>query len=615
MGVVYSGRYNRISGIKNFSQIPVSVPALMPNETSWTAIPVRGKSSTGGTRLAVPTERIGGYSHTLQFGFHFPVLETSIFVYELTPGTAMPSKLIAEIPRPIGFNHSLVSAKVSPNGKYISVIWGNRTGPSSFTSGHYLYEIKADSVEQLATFSGSATNIEWAGDGDHYLASIFNSSTSTVEIMLGYAPTGAVKYKSVPLPYQYQNPVFVSDTDFMVWTSASTKEFHSINTTTHTSSKLGNVTGDFNTVPAGSIVKYYGMGEGYVMKVVTPTGAGSTPQFHLYNYASGNAFKLGAPLSLNIQNAQVYTFSLALNGDFFVTQYDESTQTSKTRVLRIGANGLEELTTHEQMPDNIAVLYIKDFNRLVVVDHATVQTYDLANTGFKAPVAPEEPRFVFDLTSTPSVTRALYPLAPTFTNCTTEVVEGVPATRGTISFNSLNYLDFMSIEGTIEWWWNQTTDNNVTMFSFANMSIQITNGGNDRVDLSFRVVGDGVNSSTSILNWNGGVSFSPPGKWHHFLIARNGENLNVYVDGVVAYTLNPNISVPDYLRQPPVSMFNNMPVTFSNGYFRDIRFTKGKASNLKVAAGASPIGFEPANYTAITGRTWVAPVGGKVTRL
>lgn len=616
MGVVYTGRYNRISGVKNFAEIPVTVPALMPNETSWTGIPVRGRSSTGGTRLAVTTERVGAYTYSTQLAWHYPILETSIFVYELSATTAMPTKLIAEIPRPIGYNYSVGNVKVSPNGKYLSVMWGNRTGANAFSTTHYLYEIKADGVEQLTTFSSAATNVEWAADGEHYLATIYNTSTSYQEIILGYAPSGIVKHRAVATAYEYEKPIFVSGTDFMAWTSASAKEFHSINTTAHTTSKLGNVTGDFATVPQGTIAKYYGMDEGYIMKVATPTGSATFQnQFHIYSYNGGNAFKIGPALLVDTQYNQELTFDLNLNGDIFVTQWADYVKVAKTRTLRIGGAGLENLATHEEMPEHTAVLYNKAANRLVLVDHATVQAYPLGNTGFKAPRAPDEPRFILDLTTGPTVSRALYPLTPTFTNTVTETVEGAVGTKGTISFNSFNYLDFMSTEGTIEWWWRQTSDNNVTMFSFGNMSFQVTNGGNARVDLSLRVTGDGVHSSTETLNWNGGASFAPPNNWHHFLIARNGPSLNFYIDGVCSYALKPNIGAPDYLRQPPVSMFNNKPVTFSNGYFRDIRFTKGKASNLKVAAGASPIGFEPANYTAITGRTWVAPVGGKVTRL
>ena len=625
MGVVYTGRYKRLTGIVNKIDIEASAPPLMASNIGWLDIPVRRLTACGGDHLAVTTTRTGAYTYSTQLGYYYPITTASVFVYKLGLGTSLPESLIAEIPRPVGFNQTPSFVKMSPSGKYLAIRWANKASSALQTTYETeLYEIKENAVEKLPFWANNCSDFDWS-ENDDYLVTTWNQSQSgnTVWISRPKSPTRREMQHYVDSNYPVR---FITSNHYMARTQITGQgiayRIYQSDGTANTVSYMMDLPEELAAEESGYFLSYHTAqegtgGDGYIVKMRAQMGQQSPIiKLDLFAFSGGSIFKLGDTTQYQDPRYYEENFFYSTGSAMIMSRYSSYWKEHSSRVFSID-NGLKIVADHEQIPPHIDLVHARRRDRILAVDHATVTAHTLTSSGFRRGVTPPEPRFEMALTQSPSVTRAIYPIQPVFTNCVTETVGGVAATRvnGSITFDSFNFLDFMSVEGTMEWWWKPIADNNISMFSFGNMGIQITGGGNARIDLELRTSGDGIHSSIG-NGWKASMGFAPPTEWQHFLIARNKQHLELYINGLLSWSLNPSIGAPDTLRQPSVGMFNNRPVTFSNGYFRDIRITKGKASNLRVAYNStSAIGFEPNDYQAIKGKAWVAPPGGRVERL
>lgn len=608
MGVVYSGRFNKFTGFVNKTDAAASAPKLMPAEIGWTGIPLQALSSS---------ETLSGTA-----GDHFAIavnnVTPSVFVYGLDNGS-LPDRLIAEIPPAFGFTSGIAPrfVKMSPSGKYVAIRWAKSNNLSVLTDFQIeIFEIKADSVVKIPFAGASAVQFEW-GEGDNYIYALWNAPVSGHTVEFGNPEKTGIRFPNgnyVDTNYPIR---FLTSNHYIARTTRGTGlpkyRVYSVDKSTGISyvmdfpdELIDDVSGTFGVeylpAPEGN------GGDGYLVKYMTEYGSSpARVKLALYVFTGGAFSKLTTVA--DYQNSASGLNTIYSTGSAIIlSSYASFSKARSVHVFSID-DGLKPVATNEQIPDYLDVVYNRIRDRALFIDHTTVAPYVLNSSGFKNKVAPAEPRFSFALTEKAEVTNALYPINPVFAEAATEMVDGAPGTRGTLSFNSYNYLDFMSVEGIVEFW-AKPTGVNKNVFTFGNMSLKSM--GTNNV-LEFALTGDGYTNANNSPEWKKSLTFIPQ-TWHHYLVARNKEWVDLYVDGHLVWSLFTVATPP---RQPPVGFFKNKEVKFDNAYFRDIRFTKGKASNLRkrFTSASTAIGFEPNDFRAITGKDWVAPAGGEITRL
>ena len=578
MGVVYTGRYRHISGVKNFAEIPVTVPPVQANETTWLDYPMFGSigyshSDVANNRMAVVTSN----------GTTGSFRGVTTFVYALN-SQSVPSKLIAEVPSPNGVARAHV--EFSPNGRYILI---RHEFPREDLNLDQLeiYEVFEDRVEFKRSIDPVTTNIgremfQWFSDSDHFIyraTAATGPSGNPYRVYIGSMTKPLMKVQ-VGSNSAYRPICAIGGThDFLYedfigvpGNMPLTRVVGRLDPVAGTVSVVANQSGAF-VQSASATLEYDGVGEGYVVKTFDG-GTGVGVARDLYAYAGGTFVRIGAlPAEMNGQ------MSLAASGDIIVTGVNSFTKLGYIQLATIGGAGVSLVSnvTHEgSSPGTVkGVHYNVSSNRINVIEDSGVRSYPMSANGFRLPRAPEEPRFFFDLNANTAPTKALYTLPAQVTtgNPAVKVIDGIPCMEFTANASVtqpwLNLLDFGIERGYVHFWFRWETllaSNN--FFQFGPYV--------GRSPVSYSGTNANSNASVSVAGALGSVQRY---KWNHILIAWDRGNVGVYFNGQrEGYTTNAT--------KRPVRDFNNKQFTIGGSasnnrvQFRDLKIHSGDLMGL-----------------------------------
>lgn len=585
MGVVYTGRYKHISGIKNFAEIPVTVPPVQANETTWLDYPLANDSSSTGAAIANNRMAVATSNGSTGSG-----RGVKTFVYGID-NQSLPNVLIAEIPAKQAVVR--VNVSFSPNGRYLMIrsqYLRSDLDPDQLE----IYEVFEDRVE----FKRSISNLSvvggfyWFGDSDHFL---YKSSDASQINMVGDRNRLYVGCMSKPLlktqvgsneAYRFLCQIagtndFVYE-DFII--DPGNESFRRVvgrldPATGVVTTVTAKVTGDIDTSANLQLREFISIGEGYIVKrFQKPDGSLGRD---LFAYVGGTFIRLGEYPANMAETAQI-----AATGNIIATSFHGFSKLGFIQVGAIGAS-VEMISnvSHEgSSPGTVkAVLYNVLSNRIVVVEDSGVRSYALASNGFKLPKAPEEPRFFFDLTSSTAPTKSLYTLPQQVKtgNPAVKVIDGVSCVEfsngASMAQPMLNLMDFAAERGYMHFWvrWENLAASQ-SIFSFANFIIRPQN--------DYHTPQSNPNAAIQFFNNNGGSFQTGIGviqryKWNHILIAWDRGNVGWYVNGQREFYTSNNL-------KRPVRDFNNKQISLSNPsssstvQFRDLAIHSGDTMGL-----------------------------------
>lgn len=571
MGVVYTGRYRYASGLKNFSAIPETVPALAANETVWLEVPQTGGnylSAVAENHLAVVVRSEVWQSNAYVYG------PPSVFVYALD-SKAVPNKLIAEIPCPNSNYHIIYNGpRFSPDGRYMTIIWTHKT--NSALTMQYCYEIMEDSVEEVPfrAMAPRNTSERWEWLDDNYYCYIgqsttFNQNAGNYDRLMVSSRSNPLVVRELPQTGQMPGTNLYNG-DFMVrefiangnpswvWSVYNLDKTDPLNPLI---TKLRTLDGDIvaTSQPTVTDIMYHNVGNGYIVKqYIAVSGGGYV--YDLYHYSSGLFTKLDALPAGSVLSPES---KFAPSGNLVTADFNTYTDLGVIRQLepKIGMFVIESMkdvpsvnTIRGSSPGTIkGVHYSALRNRVIVIEDSGVRSYGLAPGGFKLPTPPVNPRFVFDLNANFLPSKALYTVpAATFTGTTPSVVvaNGIPAIQiangQSASINTLNLFDFGCERGFMHFWYRvSNSGDNRTMFAFGPYAITATPQG------------------SPLLN-----------KWNHYLLAWDRNTLKGYSNG---HSGSQSVNA----KKRPVKDFNNKLIMFGNPtnvntfQMRDLSFHEG----------------------------------------